>query len=385
MELPGVEAVGIARLREELLGPRGIVRLRVERQRELERARHEIARGLRCAQRLRFAQRAAVQREAGRQTHALVRPRRLRIPHVEEIEEEDRDATGERQTQIGIALGLDGLRRLEQVRDVDLAALEHGHARRRLRDHLEDDALDARHLAPVALERLHHELDARRVAHEPIGPEPHGRFLEAVGTDLLEIFLRHDPARAADEAAVVAHEIGPRLVQREAHARRRDDGDFFHLVVQQLALGAREGELHVVGRERIAVVELEVLAQLELVVAPVGAERPRLGQARRGQVSGHRLHERVVQRVEDPERRELTHDLARVEPVRRDRDVERPAHLAVRLRLGRAGAGEAQAEQQRREEQDAERATPHPRCLRTNSMICSIVRRPASVIGFLVM
>ena len=385
VKLAGVEAVGVARLGEQLLRARRVVRVRLERQRELEGARHEVAGGLGGAERLRLAQRAAVEGEAGGQADAMIRPRRLRIPHVEEVQEEDRDAPGEGQLQIRIALQLDRLRRLQKVGDVHLAALEHGHARRGLRDHLEHDTLDARRLAPVALEGLHHQLDARRVAHELVRAQADGMLLEAVGTDLLDVLLGHDPARAADDRPVVAHEVGPRLVQREAHAGGRDDGDLLDLVVQQLALRAVEAELHVLRGERIAVVELEALAQLELVGPLVGAHRPGLGQARGHEVAGHRLHERVVHRVEEPERRELAHDLARIEPVRRDRHVEGPAHLALGPGLGRGVGAEAQAEDGAEERDRGERAHRHASCLRTNSMILSIVRFPASVIGFLPM
>ena len=66
----------------------------------------------------------------------------------------------------------------------------------------------------------------------------------------------------------------------------------------------------------IAVVELHALPQLELVDALVRAHRPRLGQAGRHEVAGHGLDERVVQRIEHPERRDDTGDLARIEPGR---------------------------------------------------------------------
>jgi hypothetical protein len=111
------------------------------------------------------------------------------------------------------------------------------------------------------------------------------------------------------------------------------------------ALGAIEAELHVLGGEWIAVVELEALAQLELVDPLIGAERPRLGQARRHDVAGHGLHERVVERILDPERGDEPQHLSRIEPGRGDRHVERPAHLALGLRLGVGSPDEAAGEQ----------------------------------------
>ena len=120
--------------------------------------------------------------------------------------------------------------------------------------------------------------------------------------------------------------------------------------MEDLALRALEAELHVLGGEGVAVVKPEALAQFELVDPRIRAHGPGLGQARAHEVAGHRLHERVVQGVEDPERSELAHHLARIEPDRRQRHVEGPAHLA--LRRGRRGrvAGEAAREQ------DAQRA-----------------------------
>src|SRR5215471_11056285 len=65
-----------------------------------------------------------------------------------------------------------------------------------------------------------------------------------------------------------------------------------------------------------AVVELRVLAQDELVGEPVLGRRPRLGQARRADVARHRLHERVVQRVEHHEGCDQRFGVAGVEPAR---------------------------------------------------------------------
>src|SRR5262249_4730395 len=118
-----------------------------------------------------------------------------------------------------------------------------------------------------------------------------------------------------------------------ADTRGTHDLDVPHAVFEDLAdLRALEAELHVFRRERIAVVELQTLAQLEVVRQPVPGHRPRLGEAGRHEIAGHRLHERIVQRVEHPERREkAAGDLARIEPRRRERDVERPTHLALWL------------------------------------------------------
>src|SRR5215467_13780258 len=77
IELAGVEAVGIPGFGQELLGPNRIVRMRLDRQRELEGAGDEIAGGRRGAERLRVGEPLAVEGIAGGQTHALIGPRRL--------------------------------------------------------------------------------------------------------------------------------------------------------------------------------------------------------------------------------------------------------------------------------------------------------------------
>ena len=110
------------------------------------------------------------------------------------------------------------------------------------------------------------------------------------------------------------------------------------------ALVALEGKLHVIRGERIAVVELDALAQHELVAEPVARRRPRLCEARRHRIPGHRLHEPVVQGVEHHERRDHARRFRRIEEGRRERDVHRPRHLA---RWRRNGADGRAAQQER--------------------------------------
>ena len=135
-------------------------------------------------------------------------------------------------------------------------------------------------LAPVLLVGLEHELDAGRHADEPIGPEPDRLPLEAVLADLLDVLLGHDP-RGAGGRRRVEDAGNPATAGASANRTRRriDDVDRLHPVVQQLGGGAAvalEAELHVLRRERIAVVELETRAQLELVDEPVRALLPGL-------------------------------------------------------------------------------------------------------------
>src|SRR5262249_22699863 len=135
-----------------------------------------------------------------------------------------------------------------------------------------------------------------------------------------------------------------------------DDGDLPDLVLEDLGagtLGAQEAELDVLPRKGIPVVELEPFPQLELVGLAVRAHCPRLGQAWRQMVAGHGLHKRVVDRVEDPERREDADDgLARIEPNGRKRHVPGPTALAFGFGLGRRIVDEA-ADQDRAEEDQA--------------------------------
>jgi hypothetical protein len=80
-----------------------------------------------------------------------------------------------------------------------------------------------RDFAPVILDRLHDQLDAGRMADKLVGAEPNGMASEAVIAHLLEILFRHDPARPRRQGSIVGHEIGPRLVQMEAHPVGIDD------------------------------------------------------------------------------------------------------------------------------------------------------------------
>ena len=142
----------------------------------------------------------------------------------------------------------------------------------------------------------------------------------------------------------------------EAHARRADDLDVAHPVLEHLAhLGPLEAELHVLRGERIAVVELQTFAQLEIVRLLIRAHRPRLGKARRHEIAGHRFHERVVHGVEHPERcQEPADDLAGIEPRRGEGDVQGPAHLAFgfgfRPRLS-GGVGDEPGDDQDRDDE----------------------------------
>ena len=198
-------------------------------------------------------------------------------------------------------------------------------------------AAHGRGLAPVAVERFEDELDAGLGAHEPVRPRPDRRTPEAVLAHLLDILLRDDPRRAGSAGAVEGHEIRPGVLQVKAHAAGIDHLDLAHPLLEDgrgRAAIALEGEFHVLRRHRLAVVKARVLAQDELPHATVLRHGPRLGQAGRVEVRRHRLHEGVVERVEDHERRDLGVRLGGIEPARGERDVDGEGHSAGRLGRG---------------------------------------------------
>src|SRR5205085_6587333 len=140
------------------------------------------------------------------------------------------------------------------------------------------------------------------------GTGPDGRPAEAVVADLLEVLFGHDPRRAGRAGAVERHEVGPRLLELEAEPTGIDDLHLLYALLEQGRLRAPvalERELHVLGGDGIAVVKPRPLAQHELPRAAVPGYAPRLGEAGGVEVAGHRLDERVVERVEDHERRDL--------------------------------------------------------------------------------
>src|SRR5439155_1401372 len=153
------------------------------------------------------------------------------------------------------ALELVGRGAGEEIREIHLAVLESGQSRGLLGHGAHDQALDVRGLAPVALEGLEHQLDAGLEARDLVGPGTHRRLLEAVVADLLDVLPGHDPARAGGRGAVEGHEIGPGLLQVEAHPSRIHHLDLAHAVLEQLgggALVAVEAELDVVRRDGLA-------------------------------------------------------------------------------------------------------------------------------------
>src|SRR5256712_4412269 len=356
--IAGVEAVRIARVGEEAPGLRGVVGVRLEELRELQRARDQRPGDLREAKRLGLVERLPVDGVARGLAYAPVVPGRLRGPLVREIEPENRGRYRARdELESGTALNVLGHGAGQEIGDVDLAVLEGGRARRLLRQTPKDQSLDVGDLAPVPLERFHHQLDPGIEAHEFVRSGADRRLLEAVVTHLLDVSLGHDPAGAGGRRTVERHEVRPRLLQEEAHAARSHALDLAHALLEDLrprALVPLEGELRVRGRDRLAVVELRALANDELVREPVLRLRERLREARGVEASGYGLHQRVVQGVEHHEGRGDPLGLTGVEPARGQRDVDAPGHGARRPRRpGRGRAGDTETPDDRHEGSDA--------------------------------
>ena len=159
-EIADVDPVRIARLGEKLLGLRGsygsggvcsansITRGTMTRGRRTEAETGDLV------------DRLTIQRVVGREPHALVVPRRLRIPLLGELDPVDRRVLGRDELQPRVALHVLRVLAVERVGDVGFAVLQHRHPRRPLGHALHDEPLDDGHAAPVARVRLEHDLDA---------------------------------------------------------------------------------------------------------------------------------------------------------------------------------------------------------------------------------
>ena len=170
---------------------------------------------LRVAERQRLVDGLAVDGQARRQPHALVVPWRLRVPLVGEVDPERRRDDGGLEGEPLRALQLLGELAADRVDDVDLAALQRRQPRRLVVDRLEHQALDARGLAPVLVERLERQLHARRERDELVGAGADRRLLVSLVADLLHVLLGHDPAGSGG-AGVEREEVGPRRFELEA-------------------------------------------------------------------------------------------------------------------------------------------------------------------------
>jgi hypothetical protein len=102
-QLPPIEAIRIAGLSQELFGLNWIVRVRLDGEHELEFAWAEAPCRDRGPQRLRIADRLAVDGIAGRQPDPLVVPGGFGVPlALEEIQRGNANPSGKSDAQLGI-------------------------------------------------------------------------------------------------------------------------------------------------------------------------------------------------------------------------------------------------------------------------------------------
>ncbi len=150
---------------------------------------------------------------------------------------------------------------------------------------------------------------------------------ECIVADLGQIFLGNDDSGGGGRGPVEGHEVGPGLLENEAHCQWIDDLHLADAQIQFLGAGAFvtfEAELHVVSRDGVAVVKLQPVAQLELVPEAVWALRPRLRQTVAHLLPRQRTDERIVQRIEHSEGRDLWWGRRGIKPGRGD--GEGPGH-----------------------------------------------------------
>ena len=293
----------------------------------------------RVAQGQRLVGALAVDGEAGGLAHPHVVPRRLVVPLVGEIEAERALHHRRLQREAGYRAQLLGQLAAHRIGDVDLAPPKCCKARALVRDHLEDEALDRRLLAPILVERLEHELHPGGERDELVGTGADRRLLETVVADLLDVALGHDPARPG-RRCVEGQEIRPWRLQAEADVPGIGRFDRLDTRLQQVvrdAAIALERKLDVGRGHRIAVVEAGAFAQHEIVVSPVLGSGEGLGKARRQRLAGHRFHHRIVQGIEHHERRDDAGRLGRLEPRGRERDMDAPGQPVGRSRAAKRG------------------------------------------------
>ncbi len=202
-------------------------------------------------------------------------------------------------------------------------------------------------------------------ADEFVGACADRMFLEAVLTDLGHIFLRHDDTGGAGCGAVESHEVGPRLLQVEPQDQRVDNLDLPYVILEGLrpgALIALEAELDVLRRQRVAVVKFEPRPQFEFVSQAVLALLPGFGEARSHLLSGIGAHQRIMDRIEHAEGRDLRRRGRGVEPGRRNRHVPRDDRPSRGRRFGRKRCGlRSQERPQKRADKRYARSPPSRR------------------------
>jgi hypothetical protein len=131
-----------------------------------------------------------------------------------------------------------------------------------------DQAIPDRPAAPVVVERLHDDALVAPPLHDLERTRAHGQVLADVlpAADGLDVVLGQDPRADAAQSAQ-EHRLG--RVRVDDDLMGPDDLDLADLAVLAVLLQRRvgrdtlQGELHVLGREGLAVVPQHALAQLE--------------------------------------------------------------------------------------------------------------------------
>src|SRR5207245_542804 len=185
-------------------------------------------------------------------------------------------------------------------------------------------------------------------------PGPWRRWEWTLVADFLDVLDGNDPRRAGRGGCVEDEKVRPRFLEMETHAIRVDDLDLPHLVFEHLGRRSAvtiERELHVVGGQEVAVVEVNTLPQHELIGQSVGRYGPALREARRHRLAWHRLHEGVMKAIEDPERRDDPRGVGRVEPRRGEREVESQGQLSFGRSLGWRGHAREEHDERERSSQ----------------------------------
>ncbi len=198
--------------------------------------------------------------------------------HAEHVEPrvERADDPGRR---VGVdAVGLIGWKLGDDVH----FALQHGRdPRGRLRDRPHDPAIDIDAAAPVVRVGIEDGFVILHPRREPDRARPHRLRVEGVVADRLQVFLGHDLAAVEPEArrqervgllAVNDEGVGVRSLDPIDRAERRRHHGLDGGIVRPL-----DAELRVGRGERVAVVELDALAQLEgprrlILELPFGGE-----------------------------------------------------------------------------------------------------------------
>src|SRR5262245_50514384 len=179
----------------------------------------------------------AVNREARRTAHALIMPRRLRVPLLGKVEAERCLHDGGLEGQTRRLLHSRRQFTADGIGNIDLPPLEGSQARGFVGNDLEDEALHAWRFAPVLVEGLQDQLHAGREGDELVGSCANWGLLEAVIADLLDVSAGDDPPSRRG-ARVKGQKVWPRLFEPEADKAGTRDFDPGDTVLKQVARSA---------------------------------------------------------------------------------------------------------------------------------------------------